>query len=220
LVAAAQENGVFFMEAMWMYFLPAFQQAKAWLDAGRIGNLKVIQADFGFAMPFNPEGRLFNPALAGGALLDLGVYVLAFASFFAGRNPKSVQASGLLGQTGVDESTAMLLQYDTVVASLTTSIVTRLRNKAVLFGESGYIEIPDFWKAPAATLYNGEYEVVETFTDSRTTWGYNFEMQHATDAILNGSLESSVVTHAVSNHLQELMTEVRRQIGLKYPTEA
>jgi hypothetical protein len=61
---------------------------------------------------------------------------------------------------------------------------------------------------------------VETFTDSRTTWGYNFEIQEATDAILHGALESSVVTHAVSNHLQELMTEVRRQIGLKYPTEA
>jgi predicted dehydrogenase len=207
------------MEAMWMYFLPALQQAKAWLDEGRIGTLKLIQADFGFAMPFEPEGRLFNPALAGGGLLDLGVYALAFANYFTSSKPDGIAASGIIGSTGVDETTTVALQYPTFVASLTTSITTRLRNKALLFGDAGFIELPDFWKAPAATLYNGEHEVVETFKDDRTTWGYNFEIQEATDAILNGALESTVVPHATSLHLQELMTEVRRQLRFKYPME-
>jgi predicted dehydrogenase len=219
LVRLATEKKVFLMEAMWMYFLPPFRQAKAWLDSGRIGALKAIQADFGFHMPFDPDGRLFNPHLAGGALLDIGVYNLAFATFFTQQKPDKLTASAVLGKTGVDETTGILLQYGDVTASLLLSIVTRLRNKALLFGETGYIEIADFWKAPSATLYNGEYEVVETFKDDRTTIGYNFEIQDATDAILAGRLESQVVPHATSLLLQELMTDVRRQIGLRYPME-
>lgn len=219
LVAAAKENNVFLMEAMWMYFLPALQQAKAWLDEGRIGALKAVQADFGFAMPYDPEGRLYNRALAGGALLDLGVYAVAFAAYFAGGKPDAVVASGILAKTGVDESTGMLLKYGDVSASLFTSMTTRLRNKALLFGDAGCIEIPDFWKAPSATLYNGEHEAVETFKDERTTWGYNFEIQEATDAIRSGALESGIMPHTKSNDLQEIMTEVRRQLGFKYPGE-
>ncbi len=219
LIVAATEKQVFFMEAMWTYFLPAFGKAKAWLDAGRIGTLKGIQADFGFAMPYNPEGRLFNPALAGGSLLDLGVYTMALAMYFAGNDPQAVVASGVIGHTGVDETTAVVLKYDTVLASLTTSVTMRLRNSALLLGDAGHIEIPFFWKARSATLYNGEYEVLETFEDSRDTWGYNYEIQHATDAILAGEPESSIVPHALSNRLQELMTGVRRQIGLRYPME-
>jgi predicted dehydrogenase len=219
LAALAKEKKVFLMEAMWMYFLPAMRQAKAWLDAGRIGALKAIQADFGFVMPNDPEGRLYNPALAGGALLDIGVYAIAFANYAAGKNPDRILASGVLSQTGVDETTGILLNYGPVPASLFMSISTRLRNKALFLGEAGYIEIPYFWKAPSVTLYNSEHEEVETFTDNRTTWGYNFEMQEATDAIRNGALESAVVPHATSNALQEIMTEVRRQLHFIYPME-
>ena len=220
LAAVAKAKNVFLMEAMWMYFLPALHQAKAWLDVGRIGNLVAVQTDFGFAMPFEPEGRLFNPALAGGALLDLGVYTLAFAAYFAPAACNSLVASGVLGKTGVDETTGMLLKYGHLPASLLVSIRTRLRNKALLLGETGYIEIPYFWKAPSVTLYNAEHEVVETFTDDRKTWGYNFEIQEATDALLRGETESRMMPLAKSNELQELMTEVRRQIGFKYPMEA
>jgi len=219
LATVAKEKNVFLMEAMWMYFLPGVLQAKSWLESGRIGTLKAIQADFGFAMPFDPGGRLFNPALAGGALLDLGVYNLAFATFFTSQKPDTITATGVLGKTGVDETTGILLKYDTITASLLLSIVTRLRNKAVLSGDAGHIEITDFWKAPVVTLYNGEHEVVETFKDPRTTWGYNFEIQEATDAIIAGALESKVVPHSTSILLQELMTEVRRQIGFVYPME-
>jgi predicted dehydrogenase len=220
LIAAAKEKNVFLMEAMWTFFLPAVQQAKTWLESGRIGTLKYIQADFGFHMPFDPEGRLFNPALAGGALLDLGVYNIAFATYFANSQPNAIAASGIIGQTGVDESTSIILKYNNVIASLCTSMVARLRNSALLIGDAGYIEIPYFWKAPSATLYNSEHEVVETFKDDRTTWGYNFEIQDVTDALLSKATESRIVPHATSNIVQELMTEVRRQVGFTYPMES
>ena len=219
LVAAATAKKVFLMEAMWMYFLPAVQQAKAWVDSGRIGDLKVIQADFGVNMPLDPAGRLYNRDLAGGALLDLGVYNIAFANYFANKQPGLIAAATYIGQTGVDESTSISLKYDAVIASICTSMTVRLRNSALLFGPAGYIEIPLFWKARSATLYNNEDEIVETFNDARTTWGYNFEIQEATDAILSGATESRVVPHAVSLSIQEIMTEVRRLAGFKYPTE-
>lgn len=218
LAALAKEKNVFFMEAMWTYFLPALQQAKQWLDSGRIGTLKLLQADFGVTMPYEPQSRLYNLELAGGSLLDIGVYAVAFAHYFAGR-PLAVKASGIIGATGIDESLGMLLQYAEIPALLTTSITTRLRNKGLLFGDAGFIELPEFWKARKAMLYNSEHELVETFEDDRTTWGYNFEIQAATDAILAGALESAVMPHEKSNDLQELMTGVRRQIGLKYPME-
>ena len=134
LAALAKEKNVFLMEAMWMYFLPALQQAKAWLDAGRIGALKALQVDFGFAMPNDPDGRLYNPALAGGALLDIGVYAIAFANYAAGKNPDRIVASGVLTPTGVDETTGILLHYGSLPASLFMSISTRLRNKALFLG--------------------------------------------------------------------------------------
>ncbi len=219
LQQASAAHNVFLMEALWTYYLPAMQQAKRWLDEGRIGALKTVQADFGFCMPPDPQGRLYNASLAGGALLDIGVYALAFAYFFNRRLPDSLKAAGHLGPTGVDETTAIILTFGDITASLLVSIVTRLRNKATLFGENGFIELPDFWKASSALLYNGEYELQETFTDDRSTWGYNFEIAEATNCILRGETESALMPHRASLHLQQLMTEVRRQLNFTYPAE-
>lgn len=219
LAAVAKEKNLFLMEAMWTYFLPAIQKAKEWLQQDRIGQLKVIQADFGFAMPYNPDGRLYNKALAGGALLDLGIYPIAFSNYFMGTAPQTIAATATLGHTGVDENTSIVLQYQNVFAHLFTSMVCKTASKGLLFGERGYIEVPFFWKATGAKLYNAEHELVDTFEDKRTTWGYDFEIAHASASILAGSKESNIVPHVTSNTLQDIMTTVRKQIGLQYPEE-
>lgn len=219
LVAAAKQRKVFLMEAMWTYFLPAIREAKRWLDGGRIGNLKLIEIDFGFPMPYDPQGRLFNPQLAGGGLLDLGVYNLALALYFAGTKAGRVQASGIMTNTGVDETICMQLTFGNMLASLNTCITARLHNKILLTGESGSIEIPFFWKAASATLFNNEQQALETFTDDRKEWGYHHEIQHVTNALQAGATESPVMPHATTLLLQELMTDIRRQIGFLYPAE-
>jgi hypothetical protein len=94
-----------------------------------------------------------------------------------------------------------------------------MTNKLRLFGETGYIEIPEFWRAKTATLFDKEFQLIETFDDSRTSHGFIYQMQHATDKILNNEIESNVITHERSNEIQEIMTEVRRQIGVLYPSE-
>jgi len=217
LVHLAKQKDVFFMEGLWTFYMPALQQAKRWIEEGRIGEVRMIQADFGFMMEYNPEGRLYNRDLAGGALLDLGIYPIAFSYYFMGRKPGKITASGIIGKTGVDETTAMVLEYGAVTASLFACMIVKTKNTGYIFGEKGYIEIPDFYKATTASLYSIEKELQETFTDDRTTFGYHYEIQDATNALLAGDKESAVATHSISNDLQEIMTEIRKQIGLRYP---
>ena len=219
LMAVSKEKNVFLMEAMWTYFLPAAQKAKQWLDEGRIGKLKVIQADFAFPMEINIEGRMYNPNLAGGALLDLGVYPIAMAYYFTNTVPGKITASGAMTKTGVDERLGMIFQYKNFTADLFTSMVNRMSNTFKLFGEDGYIEIPDFWKAGSARLFDKEFNQSETYDDHRTSHGFIFEMQHANDKIIEGKIESDIISHSRSNNIQETMTSVRKQIGLKYPFE-
>ena len=219
LMSLSQRKNLFLMGAMWTYFLPAIHKAKQWIDEGRIGKLKVIQADFAYPMEKNMEGRMYNPLLAGGALLDLGVYPVALATLFMDKKPNSITASGVLTETGVDANVAMVLQYESATATLFTSMETRMTNKLRLFGETGYIEVPDFWRAYACRLFDKDYELIESFEDGRTSHGFIYQMQHATDNILNNETESNIVTHQRSNEIQEIMTEVRRQIGLRYPQE-
>lgn len=219
LIAAAKANHVFLMEAMWTYFLPALKKAKEWLEEGRIGKLRVIEADFGYPMEKDLSGRMYNPALAGGSLLDLGIYPIAFAFYFINSAPQSISSSAVMTSTGVDESVHMVFQYQDQTALLYSSIVTKMTNSGKIFGEEGYIEIPDFWKASEVRLYNKDHQLVEVYKDGRDSIGYIYEMQHANDLVLNAETESPVMPLSRSNELQEAMQLIRQQIGLKYPFE-
>ena len=219
LARLSKEKKVFFMEAMWTWLLPPVLKAKQWLQEGKIGRIKVIDAGFGFPMEKNLTGRMYNIQLAGGALLDLGVYPVAFAAYFIDKKPDSITASGVLTETGVDERTGMILQYGDATATLFCSMVNIMANKAMLYGEKGYIVIPDFFKASSAFLYDDYHNLLDKFEDDRTTKGYNYEIQHATDAILQKRTQSEIMTHDQSNKIQEILTEVRKQIGLVYPGE-
>ena len=219
LVSTSVEQNLFLMEALWTFFLPALQKARQWIDEDKIGAVRLIQADFGFQMEYNPSGRLYNRELAGGSLLDLGIYPIAFSYYFVGRKPVSINASGRIGSTGVDETTAMILDYGNITASLFSSMIVKTRNTGYIFGEKGYIEIPDFYKASNASLYSTDKELLESFDDNRQSFGYNYEIQDATNVLLAGKKQSDIATHQVSIDLQEIMTEIRRQIGLQYPGE-
>lgn len=219
LAAAAKEHQVFLMEALWTCFLPGLQKAKEWLQSGRIGKLKVITAEFAFPFKDNLPDRLFNPLLAGGSLLDLGIYPIAMASYFMDRKPLSIKASGVFTSTQVDESVGMLLDYGDVTASLLCSIATKMPNILRLMGEKGSIQLPLFWRGRTVNLYDTEDICTDVYEDTREAHGFIFEMQHATDQILAGNIESNIVSHTRSREWQETMMEVRRQINLHYPMD-
>ncbi len=215
----AREKNLFLMEAVWTWFLPAVQQVKSWITDGRIGKLKMIQADFAFAAPYKPEGRLYNPHLAGGSLLDIGIYPIAMASFLMDGLPSAIHATGNFTDTGVDESIAMLLDYGHCKAMLASSIASTMGNEWRIYGDAGSIVVPEFWKAKQATLFNNDKQQIDQFVDGRLSRGFIYEMQDATDAILEGRTQSETVPWERSAWLQQIMMEVRKQIGLIYPFE-
>ena len=207
---ASREN-TFLMEGMWTYFLPVIQKVKQWIDSGRIGTVYAIKSDFGFPMAYDPKARTYNPELAGGALLDMGIYPLAMAWLFFSQFPKKINATAQFAPTGVDTDVNMLLEYEGGHASLHTSFVSKLPNHTYIYGDQGYIDIPNFWGAWKAKLFRGE-KLIELFEDDREGFGFLFELEAASIDILQGKIESSVMPLDYSQKLQEIMEKIAEKI--------
>lgn len=201
----------YLMEAMWTWFLPAVRKAQDWIASGRIGELKHIKADFGYPQRFDPAGRMYNPDLAGGCLLDMGVYPIALAWLMHKSMPKDVHVTGRRAPSGVDDDFSAVFEYADHTATLGSSFRCKLQNWAYLIGTEGYIAIPDFWRASEAKLFQLD-TCVEHFIDDREHQGFAFEAIAAQQDIAEGKLQSDVVSLADSIAIQELMDAVRRSI--------
>lgn len=214
----AKENNVFIMEALWTLFLPAVNKAKLWIEEGKIGKVKLITANFGFKSEFNLNSRLYNPNLAGGALLDVGIYPILFSNYIVNSFPKEIKASAEFTKTNVDESDIINLKYeDGTLASLTCSIAVDTNNTAVIYGEKGKIVIPTFWMSKEAYLYTEDN--TEKYIDEYEEAGYKYEIEEANNCIKNNALESNVASHNNTLELSKIMDEIRKQVGLVYPFE-
>lgn len=208
LLDVARHANAYLMEAMWTWFLPATIMARQWVDAGRIGKLRHIKADFGLRMPYRPDARQYDASLAGGCLLDIGIYPIAIARYFSGEAPAHVDAIARRAPNGVDDDVAMLFEYPDFAASLAASFRCKLPNSAFIVGTDGYIEIPDFWRARECHLFAGR-DKADTFADDRQGSGFEFQIAAVSNDVVNGAKESDVVAHAASLALQEDMDRVR-----------
>jgi len=142
LFALAHEQGVFLMEAMWTPLLPVYQQLKAWLIEGRIGNIVKLQSSFGFTIDRDPEYRLLNHNLAGGVLLDMGVYNVALSQWLINSERECITADGFIGETGVDEKISATINYSGGVCSqFQCSFLTQLTNDFFIIGSKGRIRL-------------------------------------------------------------------------------
>ena len=218
MIDAARSKGVFLMEAMWTRFLPAIVKVREWLATGAIGDVQMLAADFGFSAGFDPESRLFNPELGGGALLDVGVYTVSLASMVFGRAPDRFAALAQVAESGVDGRGGMILAYDRgELAVLHTAIQTNTPHAASIFGSAGQIDIPGFWYATKAQLRAGEREEqVEIPYDAN---GFEYEVAEVGDCLRAGRLESETMPLDESLAIMQTMDEVRSQWGLRYPME-
>ena len=218
VLSLAKENNVFIMEALWTLFLPAVNKAKSWIDEGKIGKVKMITADFGFESEVDVNSRLYNPNLAGGALLDVGIYPILLSNFIMNDIPKEINATAVMTSTNVDESDVISLKYkNNSLASLTCSIASDTDNTAVIYGEKGKIVIPKFWMSKNAYLYTKNEEL--SFQDNYEGTGYMYEIMEANECILNEKLESSIASHKFTLDLANIMDDIREKIGLVYPFE-
>jgi dihydrodiol dehydrogenase / D-xylose 1-dehydrogenase (NADP) len=217
MVACARENQVFLMEATWTRFLPVIRHVREWLRENKIGDVCMLFADFGFRTRWDPQGRLLNPDLAGGALLDVGVYTVAFASMVFGASPVEVKASAHIGETGVDEQSALLLRYDGgALALLSCAVRTNTPQEAHIIGTEGSIHIPAFWHATAATLDVAGQEPVQVSGPA----GYHYEAAEVMSCLHDGRLESPQMPLDESIAIARTLTRARALISLTYPMEA
>lgn len=215
MVAAARSHDQFLMEAMWTRFLPVISGVRQWIKEGRIGEIRLVAANFGFRTAWNPDSRLLNLSLAGGAALDVGVYVVSLAHMLLGA-PSTVQAHAHIGQTGVDELTSMILGYPTgAMAQLSCAVRANISDGARIYGTEGCIDVPEFWHATKATLQVAGEEP-EVITGEA---GYHFEAAEVADCVRTGLKESPIMPLDETIAIAETLEEVRRQIGLRFPFE-
>ncbi len=218
MVELAKKEDVPFMEAMWTYLLPPVAQAKQWIRSGEIGDITLIRADFGVHMNFPPEHRINNPELAGGGLLDLGIYPVALANHLIEDEIQYIQAMAQFTETQVDETTVMNLNYKNgAIAQLISSTKNPTAHEAHIYGTKGRINLPSFWKARKAKLITAQKEI--SYEDTRDSLGYNYEIEEMNQLIKKNAKESNMVTSASSLKNMKTLDRIREQIELKYPFE-
>lgn len=230
LVALSRQCGVFMMEAVWTRFLPVYAQVGSWLRSGAIGPLRGLQSSFCFAAPYDAASRLFNPALAGGALLDIGLYNLTMTRWVlqqalglrpgAGPELRSLQVHGRLAPTGVDQHVAALLAFDGGITSqFVCALDTQADNGLRIFGEHGHITVPQhFWQGTQALLQHGSEEAVVVDAPLRIN-GFEGEIEEATRCIRSGLVESPLMPHGETLATLDWMDRMRQQLGVRYPFE-
>lgn len=219
MIACAKECGVFFMEAMWTRFFPATMRARELLAEGAIGDLRAVHAQFAFRAEADPRSRLFDAALGGGALLDVGCYPIAFALDMFGCAPEAVSGVATMGETGVDEQNVMSLRFPGGgVAMLMSAVRTAAPVEAVLYGTEGSLRIPDFYH-PERLLWTKGGTTATVFEQPYVQQGFAFELRHLCECIQKGWVESPRMSHADSLAVMDTMDTLRAQWGLRYPME-
>jgi len=219
VIRTARGRKLFLMEAMWTRFLPVVARVREWLRAGAIGEVLMLTADFGFRAEFDRRSRVFDPALGGGALLDVGIYPISFASMVFGGPPDRIASLAHLGQTGVDEEAGIVLGYSGGrLAVLHTAVRVNTPGEACIMGTAGMIRIPArFWCATTVSLLaGGNEERIEIPLDGN---GYNYEAAEVGRCLREGRLESDVMPLDESLSIMQTLDRIREQWGLCYPGE-
>ena len=215
---AAREKGVFVMEAMWSRFLPHIAALHEVVASGEIGTVVSLTADHGQWFAFDPASRLFAPELAGGAMLDLGVYPVSFAHDFLGE-PESVTARGTLTSTGVDGQVSMILEYPgDVLATLHTTLLAKTPTVAAISGTEGHVTVEGpFYQPWSITVHRrGEEPRHAPYPEEH---GMAFEAAEVARRVAAGETESPRMPWQGTLEVLRTMDEVRAQVGVRYPGE-
>lgn len=226
IVAFAQARNLFLMEAMWSRFLPIYDHVGRWLQEGAIGKLQGMQSSFCFAATFDADSRLFNPALAGGALLDIGIYNIAMTRWVIEtsdgvcREPTSIRADGLLSSTGVDQRvTATLLFPGGIASQFVCALDGHANNSFSIFGDKGMICLPEnFWQATEAVLSRHGLPAVTMRAPFRIN-GFEGEIEEVIRCVRAGLSQSSRMPLTETLATLACIDEMRRQLGVRYPFE-
>ncbi|MCB9452866.1 MAG: Gfo/Idh/MocA family oxidoreductase [Anaerolineaceae bacterium] len=219
LIRLARAKGLFLMEAMWTRFVPANVKMWEMVRSGIIGDVHIVIANQTFDLPYNLEGRLYHPDLAGGALLDLGVYPISYASWLLGK-PSGIQSQAFKAVTGVDERNAVLLSYDSGASALLTSTLrSPAPCEATIIGPKGSIRIHHPFYCPAKLTIDRPGQASEHLEIPYEANGFHYDFAHLQECVAKGLTESPVMPLDESLQIMKTMDSIRAQWGLKYPME-
>ncbi|MDR0489497.1 MAG: Gfo/Idh/MocA family oxidoreductase [Propionibacteriaceae bacterium] len=213
----AAQRRLFVMEAMWSRFLPHYQVLREIVASGEIGQVNSIVGVHAQSLNMDPHWRLMNPALGGGALLDLGVYPLSLIHWLWGL-PQRIKVTGALTSTGVDLRESISMWYGDRLAVAYADMGAAGKNSLQIVGSNGRLEIPDWFYTPqnlVVTSGTGQQRVVAT----RVEGGFQYQVAEMARCLAAGMYESPIMSWAHTVEVMQLMDEVRRQLGVVYPIE-
>ena len=220
IIEAARSQQVFAMEAMWTRFQPAIVVARTLIDDGMIGEVWQLQADLGVDRPYNPTDRLFDPAQGGGAMLDLGVYLVSFAQYFLGA-PDRIEATGSLTPTGVDAEAGLLLGYgDGRAATLLMSLKHHNPGAARIYGTEGWIDVPPRFHHPHRIVLHRRGHDPEAISRLPLGGGYSHELIEVTECVRAGRTESVIMPLADTLAVQRILNAACEQLGVHHTEDA
>jgi predicted dehydrogenase len=215
------------MEALWTRFLPVYARVRDWLASGAIGNVQAIQSSFCFHAPYDPVSRLFSADLAGGSLLDIGIYNIAATRWVlesalgACPDPISLHVEGTRAPTGVDQRAAVTIIFPGgAVSQFVCALDGTADNSLRIFGDSGWVCLrPRFWEATEAVLSRRD-QPPETAHDPFRINGFEGEIEETMNCVRAGLTESARMPHDETLAIVGWLDELRRQLGVRYPFES
>ncbi|WP_028670228.1 Gfo/Idh/MocA family protein [Saccharospirillum impatiens] len=224
LVDLARDKGLFLMEAIWTRFLPTMIELKKRLNEQVIGEVQHMNLTFGGFAPDKYRPRLIDPALAGGVTLDMGIYPISFVCYLAGELPVQVQSLCQFSDTGVDERATYQFRFASgMTASIATSYNLKMKQEAVLYGTTGYIDYPDFQSGSAFAIHHhgGTNDVDDSAAVQldQADNGFVYQVAEVVRCLRAGERESPLIPHTETVAIMALMDDMRQQWGLRYPFE-
>ena len=219
VVGIARERGLFLMEGMWTRFFPLMERLRRMLADGTIGEPRMLTVDFGFRAELDPSSRLFDPKLGGGAMLDVGVYCVSFASMVLGT---PVRGTGFphLGETGVDEQFAAVLEHGGGrLSTVTAGTRTATPQEATVMGTEGYVRVHGPWWRPEAMTISKPGMEDEVVREPPKGNGFGYEAAEVMRCLRAGEKESEVMPLEETVSVLETMDSIRKAWGLRYPGE-
>ena len=214
LVALANRNQTLLMEALWTRCMPAFQKAREWVKLGRIGQVKLVAANFCYKKEYNKSNRQFNPSLAGGCLFDVGVYPIDFTTGILAEYPESVNGLAKISPSGVDELAVFSLSFASgALANLTCGFNVKAMGEATVYGTQGHLILDNCFGPQKCDLFDEENRLVEVF-DEPVPDGFIYQIRHCTDLFHHGKLESDLITWQDTIASSGIFDVLRKQWGL------
>lgn len=216
-VAVAEEKGLVICDGTTLLHMPLYKRLKTMIEEGAIGAVKMVQVNFGSCKEYDVNNRFFSKELAGGALLDIGVYAASFARYFMKSKPNTVLTTANYFETGVDETSGILLKNpDGEMAVIALTMRAKQPKRGVIAGEKGYIEICEYPRAQRATVTYTEDGHTEVIEEGRTEDVLQYEVRDMQDYILNNGGKDNL---KIVRDVMEILTAVRSQWGMVYPFE-